>query len=91
MTQAETTPAPPTAPAPVPVPAAGHRWSPVLAVALATFTVVSSEMMPVGLLTPMSDSLGVSAGTTGLTLTITGLMVLATIDSPSWTVAAPVG
>ncbi|MER7847668.1 MFS transporter [Kitasatospora sp. NPDC096077] len=72
MTQAETTPAPPTAPVPAPV--AGHRWSPVLAVALATFTVVSSEMMPVGLLTPMSDSLGVSDGTTGLTLTITGLI-----------------
>ncbi|MEV7189071.1 MFS transporter [Kitasatospora sp. NPDC093102] len=57
-----------------------HRWSPVLAVALATFTVVSSEMMPVGLLTPMSHSLGVTDGVTGLSLTITGL--IAAVLSP---------
>ncbi|MFI9366465.1 MFS transporter [Kitasatospora sp. NPDC053057] len=73
MTNAETL-APPSAPP------TGHRWSPVLAVALATFTVVSSEMMPVGLLTPMSHSLGVSDGTTGLSLTITGL--IAAVLSP---------
>ncbi|MFF4380839.1 MFS transporter [Kitasatospora sp. NPDC001547] len=58
----------------------GLRWSPVLAVALATFTVVSSEMMPVGLLTPMSRSLGVTDGVTGLSLTITGL--IAAVLSP---------
>ncbi|MFD4656783.1 MFS transporter [Kitasatospora sp. NPDC058444] len=57
-----------------------HRWSPVLAVALATFTVVSSEMMPVGLLTPMSHSLGVTDGVTGLSLTVTGL--IAAVLSP---------
>ncbi|MER7583358.1 MFS transporter [Kitasatospora sp. NPDC097691] len=62
------TPAPPAGPGPA------HRWSPVVAVALATFTVVASEMMPVGLLTPMSHSLGVSDGVTGLSLTITGLI-----------------
>ncbi|WP_369182182.1 MFS transporter [Streptomyces sp. Y1] len=62
--------APPAAPAAVPA----HRWAPVLAVALTTFTTVSSEMMPVGLLTPMSDTLGVSEGVTGLSLTITGLI-----------------
>ncbi|MEU6239193.1 MFS transporter, partial [Kitasatospora sp. NPDC047058] len=67
MTNAETL-APPAGSPPA------RRWSPVLAVALATFTVVSSEMMPVGLLTPMSDSLGVSDGTTGLSLAITGLI-----------------
>ncbi|MFE6055794.1 MFS transporter [Kitasatospora sp. NPDC056446] len=61
-------------------PPATHRWSPVLAVALATFTVVSSEMMPVGLLTPMSHSLGVSDGISGLSLTITGL--IAAVLSP---------
>ncbi|MFF7459231.1 MFS transporter [Kitasatospora sp. NPDC008115] len=71
MTNAETLappPAPPTAP---------QRWSPVLAVALATFTLVSSEMMPVGLLTEMSHGLGVSDGVTGLSLTITGLIAAA--------------
>ena len=56
------------------------RWSPVIAVALSTFTVVSSEMMPVGLLTPMSEALSVSAGVTGLSLTITG--VIAAVVSP---------
>ncbi|GGV94675.1 MFS transporter [Streptomyces gelaticus] len=53
------------------------RWSPVIAVALSTFTVVSSEMMPVGLLTPMSKALSVSDGVTGLSLTITGVVAAA--------------
>ncbi|MFJ9443447.1 MFS transporter [Kitasatospora sp. NPDC101235] len=73
MTNAETL-APPAAPPTT------RRWSPVLAVALATFTVVSSEMMPVGLLTPMSHSLGVTDGVAGLSLTITGL--IAAVLSP---------
>ncbi|MCT2589725.1 MFS transporter [Streptomyces sp. N2-109] len=50
------------------------------AVALSTFTVVTSEMLPVGLLTPMGRALGVSEGTAGLTLTITG--VLAALSAP---------
>ncbi|MER5351941.1 MFS transporter [Kitasatospora sp. NPDC002551] len=70
MTDAEVL-APPSAPP------TATRWPPVLAVALATFTVVSSEMMPVGLLTPMSQSLGVTDGVTGLSLTITGLLAAA--------------
>ncbi|MET7275468.1 MFS transporter [Streptomyces flaveolus] len=44
------------------------------AVAAGTFTVVTSEMLPVGLLTPIGDSLEVSEGTAGLTLTVTGLV-----------------
>ncbi|MDT0320136.1 MFS transporter [Streptomyces millisiae] len=46
----------------------------MLTVAAGTFTVVTSEMLPVGLLTPLSGSLGVSEGTAGLTLTVTGLI-----------------
>ncbi|WP_233159443.1 MFS transporter [Pseudonocardia sp. MH-G8] len=38
------------------------------------FTVVTSEMLPVGLLTPMAAALGVSEGTAGQTLTTTGLV-----------------
>jgi predicted MFS family arabinose efflux permease len=55
---------------------AGRRggWPAVAAVAGATFTVVTSEMLPVGLLTPIGDALHVSEGTAGLTLTITGLV-----------------
>lgn len=60
--------------APANSPSTRTRWSPVVAVALSTFTVVSAEMMPVGLLTPMSDSLSVTDGVTGLCLTITGLI-----------------
>ncbi|VFA90788.1 Purine ribonucleoside efflux pump nepI [Nocardia farcinica] len=49
-------------------------WLGVAAVTGATFTVVTSEMLPVGLLTPMSADLRVSEGVGGLTLTITGLV-----------------
>ncbi|MEV8457493.1 MFS transporter [Streptomyces sp. NPDC052095] len=49
-------------------------WPAVAAVSGATFTVVTSEMLPVGLLTPIGDALHVSEGTAGLTLTITGLV-----------------
>ncbi|MGW6863183.1 MFS transporter [Streptomyces sp. NPDC054901] len=46
----------------------------VAAVTAATFTVVTSEMLPVGLLTPIGKALEVSEGTAGLALTITGLV-----------------
>lgn len=55
-------------------------WLGVVALAVATFTVVTSEMLPVGLLTPMGDSLKVSEGVAGLTLTVTGLV--AAVSSP---------
>ncbi|MFE3717033.1 MFS transporter [Streptomyces cyaneofuscatus] len=55
-------------------------WAGVAALALGTFTVVTSEMLPVGLLTPMGASLGVSEGVAGLTLTITGLV--AAVSAP---------
>jgi predicted MFS family arabinose efflux permease len=57
----------------------------VLALAAGTFTVVTSEMLPVGLLTPMGESLGVAEGVAGLTLTITGLV--AAVSSPPLTAA----
>ncbi|MFC9626951.1 MFS transporter [Streptomyces sp. NPDC056930] len=56
------------------------RWSPILAIALSTFTVVTSEMMPIGLLTPVSAGLGVSPGLAGTSLTITG--IVAALTSP---------
>ncbi|TWD79257.1 putative MFS family arabinose efflux permease [Kribbella amoyensis] len=40
----------------------------------AVFTVVTAEMMPVGLLTPMGAALSVTEGTAGLALTVTGLV-----------------
>ncbi|WGD37369.1 MFS transporter [Lysinibacter sp. HNR] len=55
-------------------------WAAVAAITASTFTVVTSEMMPVGLLTPLADALGVSEGIAGLSLTITG--VLGAVLSP---------
>ncbi|MGW7056192.1 MFS transporter [Streptomyces sp. NPDC054887] len=62
-----------------------RAWLGVVTVAIGTFTVVTSEMLPVGLLTPMGDSLKVAEGVAGLTLTITGLV--AAVSSPLLTSA----
>ncbi|RLP83307.1 MFS transporter [Mycetocola lacteus] len=56
------------------MPTPPFRWSPVLAVALSTFSVVTAEMMPVGLLTPIADALDIAPGLAGMSLTITGIM-----------------
>lgn len=63
-----------TAAAAAPPGVRGSGWGAVGAVAAATFTVVTSEMLPVGLLTPIGSALGVSEGTAGMTLTVTGLV-----------------
>lgn len=55
-------------------------WLGVAALAGGTFTVVTSEMLPVGLLTPMSDALRISTGAAGLSLTVTGLV--AAVSAP---------
>ncbi|OKI00406.1 transporter [Streptomyces sp. CB02923] len=60
-------------------------WPAVGALAAATFTVVTSEMLPVGLLTPIGGALGVSDGTAGLTLTVAG--VVAALGAPVLTLA----
>lgn len=53
------------------------RWSSIAVLALSTFLVVTSEMLPVGVLTPMSEGLGISPGTTGFSLAITGFVAAA--------------
>jgi predicted MFS family arabinose efflux permease len=55
-------------------------WPAVLVVAAGIFTVVTAEMMPVGLLTPIASALAVSEGAAGQTLTITGLV--AAVSAP---------
>lgn len=55
-----------------------RRWFAVAAVALGTFAVVTSEQLPVGLLTSVSGALGVSPGTAGLMVTVPGLVASAT-------------
>ncbi|MFE2041268.1 MFS transporter, partial [Streptomyces sp. NPDC059477] len=68
-----TTPAA-TAPEPAATPLAARPRAAVLALAAATFSVVTAEMLPVGLLTSLGTDLGVSAGTAGLALTLPGLV-----------------
>ncbi|MFD7662492.1 MFS transporter [Streptomyces sp. NPDC059788] len=63
----------------------GAGWAAVGALAAATFTVVTSEMLPVGLLTPIGGALGVTDGTAGLTLTVAG--VVAALGAPVLTLA----
>ncbi|MFF2083012.1 MFS transporter [Nocardia sp. NPDC058176] len=50
------------------------RWGAIGVLTLSTFLVVTSEMLPVGVLTPMGDGLGISSGAAGLSLTVTGLV-----------------
>ncbi|THC48010.1 MULTISPECIES: MFS transporter [unclassified Streptomyces] len=57
----------------------------VLAVAAATFSVVTTEMLPVGLLTSIGSGLGVSDGNAGLAVTLPG--VVAALAAPLLPVA----
>ncbi|WP_372409488.1 MFS transporter [Streptomyces luteireticuli] len=52
-------------------------WPAVVAVAGGTFSVVTTEMLPIGLLSPIGADLGVSDGTAGLTMTVPGLVAAA--------------
>ncbi|GGZ21730.1 MFS transporter [Streptomyces inusitatus] len=54
------------------------QWFAVVVLALSTFVVVTSEMLPVGVLTPMADGLDISPGTAGFSLSITGLVTAVT-------------
>lgn len=58
----------------VPVAEPAERWSSIIVLALSTFLVVTAEMLPVGILTPMSDGLGISPGTAGFSLAVTGVV-----------------
>ncbi|HEX2312784.1 MAG TPA: MFS transporter [Thermomonospora sp.] len=50
------------------------RWAAVAALSLGTFALVTSEMLPVGLLTAMGADLGASDGVMGLVMTACGLV-----------------
>ncbi|RLV57565.1 MFS transporter [Aeromicrobium phragmitis] len=70
-----------TDPRPAPDEVAGTRpaqWVAVAVLTLSTFVVVTSEMLPVGVLTPMADGLGISSGAAGSSLTITGSIAAVT-------------
>ncbi|GAA0961517.1 MFS transporter [Actinocorallia libanotica] len=60
-------------------------WLAVAAVTLGIFALMTSELLPVGLLTPVGDALDVSPGTAGLMVTVPGLV--AAFSAPLVTVA----
>lgn len=60
-------------------------WLAVLAVTLGIFALMTSELLPVGLLTPIGSALDISEGTAGLMVTVPGLV--AAISAPLVTVA----
>ncbi|MEV0145734.1 MULTISPECIES: MFS transporter [unclassified Nonomuraea] len=60
-------------------------WLAILAVTLGIFALMTSELLPVGLLTPIGVALDVSEGTTALMVTVPGLV--AAVAAPLVTVA----
>lgn len=63
-----------------------QAWLAVLSVAAGTFLLVTSEFLPVGLLTPMAASLGIKNGIAGLSVTVPGLV--AAFAAPALTLLA---
>ncbi|HBO22010.1 MAG TPA: MFS transporter [Providencia sp.] len=57
-----------------------HSWKAVLAATLATFTVVTTEMLPIGLLNPIAAQYLVSTSTAGLLMTLPA--IIAAISAP---------
>ncbi|QMV73370.1 MFS transporter [Comamonas piscis] len=55
---------------------ARNPWPAVMAAGLATFSVVTTEMLPVGLLTAIAPSLGISTGQAGLMLSLPALLAV---------------
>lgn len=49
-------------------------WRPVIAIGLSTFAVVTTEMLPIGLLTPMAASFGSPVGAAGLAISLPALL-----------------
>ncbi|MCS3432798.1 MFS transporter [Klebsiella sp. BIGb0407] len=51
-----------------------HSWLAVSAVGLAIFSVVTTELLPVGLLTPIAEELNITSGTAGLMVSFPALL-----------------
>ncbi|OPB02008.1 MFS transporter [Pseudomonas fluorescens] len=55
-----------------------HSWGAVFAMSLAAFALVTSEFMPVSLLTPLASDLHISEGQAGQGISVSGLFALLT-------------
>ncbi|NLS02736.1 MFS transporter [Rhizobium sp. P32RR-XVIII] len=53
-------------------------WSAVICMMLTSFVLVASEFMPVSLLTPIADELGITAGQAGQAISISGFFAVIT-------------
>src|SRR5690349_16892664 len=60
------------------------RWLGVVAVTLGIFSIVTAEILPIGLLTPIGEDFGLSPGRTGWLMTAPGLV--AAVAAPMVTV-----
>ncbi|MGQ4269608.1 MFS transporter [Nocardiopsis changdeensis] len=58
-------------------PGGARGWSAVAAVALGIFALMTTELLPVGLLTPMAADLGVEEARAGLAVTVPGIVAAA--------------
>lgn len=58
-------------------PGGARGWSAVAAVALGIFALMTTELLPVGLLTPMAADLGVDEARAGLAVTVPGIVAAA--------------
>ncbi|MFC8130141.1 MFS transporter [Streptomyces sp. NPDC057302] len=59
-------------------------WPAVIAVTLGIFSIVTTEILPIGLLAPIGGTFGISDGTAGLMMTLPG--ILAAVAAPTVTV-----
>lgn len=62
------------------------RWASVFVLAMTTFAVVTTEMLPVGLMTQIAETLGVSVGTAALIISVPA--ILAAFCAPLVIIAA---
>ncbi|MWA14481.1 MFS transporter [Streptomyces sp. BA2] len=60
-------------------------WPAVIAVTTGIFAIVTTEILPIGLLNPIGDTFGISDGTAGLMMTLPG--ILAAVAAPTVTVS----
>jgi predicted MFS family arabinose efflux permease len=60
------------------------RWDAIVAMSLCAGLLVASEFLPVSLLTPMSEDLGVTPGRAGQAISISGLFAVATSLLSPW-------
>ncbi len=57
---------------------AGTQWAAVTCLSLLTFVLIASEFMPVSLLTPIANELGITEGQAGQAISISGLFAVIT-------------